>query len=441
MNNLEVLATLRSLLPAPCSKLDCLSRRSFAEHVAKATLGVSLLPNLLRGAEPENVSNKTLPGFGKAKNVIWLQMIGGMSHIDTLDPKSGDSKGPGEAIDTKAGYQLSSYLPTLAKNHSEKLAIIRSMTSKTGVHAAGQYVMRTGYEQRGTIKHPMLGAWAQQLLGVSSKNLPSSVCVGRGPDHGNGFFSAAFSPLPIHDPEAGLQYAQFDAPQETMTKRLALLNKVDAGFRAKFQDTNLKAYTDFYDDTLKLLSTEDLKAFRLTDEDKSAREKYGMTKFGQGCMLARRLIERNVRFVEVAYGSWDMHNDIGDAMEEKGGDLDTALSALLSDLEAKGLLSSTLVVLCSEFGRTPAINSRSGRDHHPKVFSTLLAGGPAKGGTVYGSSDKEGMAVADKQVSIQDFHTTVGHAMGMDVDQVIMSPSGRPFTVGDKGSVIQGVLA
>lgn len=424
----------------PIRSLDSISRRQFAEHVAKATLGVTLLPHLLKG-EAAAPSSKALPGFGKAKNVIWLQMIGGMSHIDTLDPKAGDSKGPGDPITTKAGYQLGAYLPTLAKDHSEKLAIIRSMSSKTGVHASGQYLMRTGYEQRGTIKHPILGAWAQELLGKSSQTLPSTVCVGRSPEHGNGFFSAAFSPLPIHDPEAGLQYAQFDAAPAIMSKRLALLNQVDAGFRAKFQDTNLKAYSDFYDDTLKLLSTEDLNAFRLTEEDSTVREKYGMNKFGQGCMLARRLVERGVRFIEVALGGWDMHNDIGDGMEDNGTILDTALAALLSDLQSRGLLESTLVVLCSEFGRSPKINSRNGRDHHPKVFSTLLAGGPAKGGTIYGSSDKEGSAPADKQITIQDFHSTIGHAMGMNVDQVIMSPSNRPFTVGDKGTVIAEVLA
>lgn len=435
MNAHETFATWRSLHPK-------LNRRAFAEHVARATLGVTLLPHLAGAAEPAAaVDPKTLRGFGKAKNVIWLQMIGGMSHIDTLDPKTGDSKGPGDPVTTKAGYQLGGFLPTLARDHSEKLAIIRSMTSKTGVHASGQYLMRTGYEQRGTVKHPTLGAWAQELLGKSSQSLPSSVCVGRGPEHGNGFFSAAYSPLPIHDPDAGLQYASFDVSQEVMSKRLALLNKVDASFRTKFHDSNLKAYTDFYDDTLKLLGTEDLNAFKLTDEPEAAREKYGKNKFGQGCMLARRLVERGVRFVEVAYGGWDMHNDIDDAMEEHGATLDTALSALLADLQAKGLLESTMVVLCSEFGRGPKINSRNGRDHHPKVFSTLLAGGPVKGGTIYGASDKEGNAPADKQTTIQDFHSTVGHAMGMNVNQVVMSPSSRPFTVGDKGVVIEDVFA
>jgi uncharacterized protein (DUF1501 family) len=427
---------------APFLSLDPVSRRSFTEHLAKTTLGVTLLPHLVPAADTAPAAdNNTMPGFGKAKNVIWLQMIGGMSHIDTLDPKTGESKGARDPIQTKADYQLGGYLPTLAKDHADKLAIIRSMTSKTGVHASGQYLMRTGYEQRGTIKHPVLGAWAQELLGKSSKTLPSSVCVNRGPEHGNGFFTAAFSPLPIHDPEAGLQYSTFTASADIMSKRLALLNKVDAGFRSKFQDSNLRAYSDFYDDTLKLLSSEDLNAFKLTDEKQDEREKYGMNKFGQGCMLARRLIERGVRFVEVTQGGWDMHNDIDDAMEENGTIIDTAISALLSDLQAKGMLANTLILLCSEFGRGPKINSRSGRDHHPKVFSTLLAGGPIKGGTIYGSSDKEGNSVADKMTTIQDFHSTVGHAMGMDVNQVVMSPSNRPFTVGDKGEVITAVLA
>jgi uncharacterized protein (DUF1501 family) len=419
----------------PFASLDPLSRRRFAESVAKAALGVSLLPHVGAAADTTpGVDNRSLPGFGRAKRVIWLQMLGGMSHIDTLDPKEGDTKGPGDPIATKAGYKLGGYLPTLARDHSDKLAIVRSMSSKTGVHADGQYVMRSGYDPRGTIKHPVLGAWAQQLLGKSSSSLPSTVCINRGPDHGNGFFPAAFSPLPIHDPDAGLQYAS--AETGSLGKRLGLLNRLDAGFRAKFQDTNLKAYSDFYDDTLKLLASEDLKAFQLEGEEEALREAYGRNKFGQGCLLARRLVENGVRFVEVAYGGWDMHNDIDDGMADQGANLDAGLSALLGDLQSRGLLADTLVVLCSEFGRSPKINSRNGRDHHPKVFSTLLAGGPVKGGTIYGASDKDGVAPADRQVTIQDFHSTVGHAMGLDVNEIVMSPSNRPFTVGDKGQVI-----
>ncbi len=429
-------------MKSPFLRLDPLSRRSFVERVAKASFGVTLLPFALKAGETDKLNGDVhkLPGFGKAKNVIWLQMIGGMSHIDTFDPKTGETKGSSTAVKSKGGFELSGYLPKLAAQ-GDKLTLIRSMTSKTGVHAAGQYVIRTAFEQRGTVSHPILGAWAQKILGPSHKTLPSSVCINRGPDHGNGFFSAAYSPLPLHDPEAGLQYASGDASSELLQKRLALLNKMDASFRNKFQDMNLKSYTEFYDDTLKLLTSSDLRAFKLDDEPSVQRDKYGQNKFGQGCMLARRLIEHGVRFVEVAYGGWDMHNDIDNAMDDKGTVLDTAVSALIQDLEAKGLLNSTLIVVCSEFGRTPKINGRSGRDHYPKVFSTMLAGGGVKGGYVHGSSDKEGKEVADKQTSIPDFHSTIGHAMGMDVDQVVMSNSGRPFTVGDKGKVVVDVFA
>ena len=420
---------------------DSLTRRAFAEHVAKTALGVTIIPSMLRGAGTTGLDNTKLPGFGKAKRVIWMQMEGGMSHIDTLDPKEGDTKGPKDAIKTKAGYILGGYFPKLAAEQSDKLTIIRSMTSKTGVHAAGQYVMRTAYEQRGTIKHPILGAWAQKLLGPSHKTLPSSVCINRNPGHGNGFFPAAFSPLPVGNPETGIQFAQFRTSSDVIDKRMALLNKVDAEFRGKFHDSNLKSYGDFYDNTMQLLKGEELKAFQIADEPADLRAKYGQSDLGQGCLLARRLIEHGIRFVEVASGGWDMHTDLGNRMEEKGTALDTALSALLGDLASRGLLESTLVVLCSEFGRTPEVTGDGGRNHYPKVFSTLLAGAGVKGGFIYGSSDARGATVADKQATIQDFHSTIGHVMGMNVDEVVMSPSNRPFTVGDKGSVLTDVLA
>jgi hypothetical protein len=424
----------------PFLKDDLISRRLFAERIAQATLGVTLMPIALKAEEKLNGDVKSLPGFGKAKNIIWLQMIGGMSHIDTFDPKHGETKGPKTPVKTKADFELGGALPQLAAI-GDKISLIRSMSSKTGVHAAGQYLMRVAYEQRGTIKHPTIGAWAQSLLGPSHKTLPSSVCVNRGPDHGNGFFGASYSPLPIHDPEAGLQYARGDASAELLGKRLTLLNKLDSSFRGKFQDMNLKSYSEFYDNTLQLLTSEDLKAFSIADESADIRAKYGKSKLGQGCLLARRLIEHGVRSVEVAYGSWDMHNEIGNALDDKGTALDTALSALIQDLESRGLFQSTIIAVCSEFGRTPKINGRNGRDHYPKVFSTLLAGGGIKGGFVHGASDKDGREVADKQATIQDFHSTIGHALGMDVDQVVMSPSGRPFTVGDKGKIIKEMFA
>lgn len=425
------------------NQLDSISRRTFCERWAKATLGVTILHGTARhalSAETAAVTPASGPGFGKAKNVIFLQMIGGMTHIDTLDPKDGATQGPKAPIKTKADFQLGGTMENLAKQ-ADKISIIRSMTSKTGVHASGQYLIRTGYEQRGTIQHPNIGAWAQHFKGPSHKTLPSSVCVNRQPNAGNGFFPASFSPLPILDPDAGLQYSQSDASPEVLQKRLAMLDKLDAGFRERFQTAGVKSYTQFYEKTVAIMSSTDLEAFQLSDEPAALREKYGQNKFGQGCLLARRLVEKGIRYIEVAKGGWDMHNNIEEGLEEHGAELDVALSALLEDLKERGLLESTLVVLCSEFGRGPKINGNAGRDHHPKVFSTLLAGGGVKGGFVYGASDKEGMAVADKQTSPQDFLSTIGWSLGLPIDEVVMSPSNRPFTVGDKGKPVMDVFA
>ncbi len=412
-----------------------LTRRAFVERLAQTTLGVTVLHGVSRPA----FANEATAG-GKAKNVIFLQMVGGMTHIDTLDPKEGPTQGPKAPLKTNAGFMLGGTMENLAQ-HADKLTIIRSMTSKTGVHAAGQYVIRTGYEQRGTIKHPSLGAWAQHFKGISHKTLPSSVCVNRQPNNGNGFFPASFSPLPILDPEAGLQNSAVEVTPDVFGKRMALLEKLDSGFRNRFQTAGVKSYTEFYENTVRIMSSDDLKAFSIADEPAALREKYGNGKLGLGCLLARRLIERGIRYVEVAGGGWDMHNNIDEELEDKGAELDVALSALLTDLKERGLLDSTLVVLCSEFGRGPKINGNGGRDHHPKVFSTLLAGGGVKGGFVYGSSDKGGFEVADKGVSIQDFLSTIGLAMGLPIDEVAMSPSNRPFTVGDKGKPVLEVFA
>jgi hypothetical protein len=328
----------------------------------------------------------------------------------------------------------------LAKQ-ADKISIIRSMHSKTGVHAAGQYLIRTGYEQRSTIKHPALGAWAQHFKGPSHKTLPASVCVNRQPNNGNGFFPASFSPLPILDPDAGLQNSKAEVNATTFDKRMSLLDKLDSGFRDRFKTFGVTSYTEFYENTVKLMGSKDLEAFSIADEPSELREKYGKGKFGQGCLLARRLIEKGVRCVEVASGGWDMHNDIDNALDDRGAEMDKALAALLEDLSQRGILDSTIVVLCSEFGRGPKMNDRGGRDHHPKAFSTLLAGGGIKKGFIYGSSDKGGFEVADKAATVQDFLSTIGHAMGLPVDEVAMSPSNRPFTVGDKGVVIPELFA
>ena len=429
-------------------RLNDHSRRQFMMNTAKTALGVSLLPGIaskMAAAEGASVSGPGTPGFGKAKHVIFLWMNGGMTHLDTFDPKTGATKGPGEQIKAKAeGIDyLGSYLPKLAENAS-KLSIIRSMSSKTGVHESGTYIMKTGYEPRTTIVHPCMGVWGTHFLGkIKDKTLPDSVIVNSGSAYpGAGFFPPAMSPIPISNPETGLQNIKPTTENDSLFgKRISLMNEFDTSFRKKFQTEDVKAYTEFYDETLKLMKSEDLKAFDLTLESAETREKYGRTSFGQGCLLARRLVESGVRFVEVQMGGWDMHNTIDNGMTSNGATLDNGFAALLQDLEAKGLLESTLVVLGSEFGRTPDINENDGRDHYPLAYSTVFAGGGAKRGFAYGATDKEGRRPADKQTSPQDFLATIGHAMGLPVDEVVMSPSNRPFTVGDKGVPVVDIFA
>lgn len=419
-------------------KLDPFSRREFMLRTAKTALGVSVLSGL--DNEVFGASEPAPGGVGgKAKSVIYLYMDGGMSHIDTFDPKTGSTKGYKDPISCSgADMQLGGYMENMAK-HGDKLCIVRSMTSKTGVHEAGNYIMHTGYDQRGTVLHPTLGSWAQHFKGRSHPTLPSSVLIGSGSANA-GFFAPALSPVPISNPEVGLQNSKANVSDDMFKKRVALMNEFDTAFREKFKSSEVKAYTEFYDETMNLLTSKDLAAFDLTQEKESTRDMYGRG-FGQGCLLARRLVQNGIRFVEVRCGGWDMHNYIDEGMGRVGNILDKAFSALLTDLQANGMLDSTMVVLGSEFGRTPDINENNGRDHYPKVFSTVFAGGGVKSGYIHGSSDAEGREVADKQVTVQDFIATIGAAMGLPVAEVVMSPSGRPFTVGDRGKVVADIFA
>ncbi len=428
------------------NRLSDVSRRQFMLRTAKTALGVSLLPtgsSLLRAA---GTTGPGTPGFGKAKNVIFLWMNGGMTHIDTWDPKDGPTKGPTDPIKAESGSgnmdRLGGTMTKMAKL-ANKFSIIRSMTSKTGAHEAGTYIMKTGYEPRGTVVHPAMGAWASHFLGrIKGVTLPDSVVVNAGNSFpGAGFFPTTMSPVPISNPESGLQNIKPTTSDDQFKKRLSLSDEFDASFRKKFQSEDVKSYSEFYDETMKLMKSEDLKAFDLTQESAATRDKFGRNNFGQGALLARRLVQSGVRFVEVQSGGWDMHNTIDGALGTTGASMDTVFAALIEDLMSNGLFESTMIVMGSEFGRTPDINENDGRDHYPLAYSTVFAGGGVKGGFVYGSTDKEGRRVADKQVTPQDFLATIGHGMGLPVDEVVMSPSNRPFTVGDKGVPVTDIFA
>ncbi|HYG76694.1 MAG TPA: DUF1501 domain-containing protein [Planctomycetota bacterium] len=418
--------------------LDTITRRSFAERCALAAFGLTILPSFAASnVRAEEVAKG--PGFGKAKNIIWLRLQGGLSHIDTFDPKEGKSQGPAKALSTKAGFQVTDYLPKTAAI-ADKICVLRSMTAKVGVHADAAYIMRTGYEKRGTITHPAMGAWCQHYLGQSHKTLPSSVCINMPAGSGNGYFPATYSPLPILDPDAGLQHSRSKEGVARLESRLDIMNELDRDFRAKFPDPSVAAYNDFYENTLRLMKSSDLKAFDVSAESDKMRDSYGRNKFGQGCLLARRLVENGVRFIEVESKGWDMHKGLEKDMEEKMPPFDQAFSALVSDLESRGLLASTLVAVTTEFGRKPNFDG-DGRGHHPPAFSLVLSGGGVKGGYVHGATDKLGAEPSDKPMKPGDFHATVGWAAGLPLEKPATAPNGRPFTVGNKGKPALEIFA
>ncbi|MEI7781996.1 MAG: DUF1501 domain-containing protein [Planctomycetota bacterium] len=417
-----------------------LARREAFGHIARATLGVGLVPALAH-----QLAAAANPGSGHAKNIIYLMMQGAMSHLDTFDPKPGrEEQGETKPIQTKTpGLLFGQSLAKLA-GLSDRLAVIRSLSTETGAHEQGQYLMRTSYPLINSIRHPAFGSWAVHALGRISKDLPGYVLVGNGNDHpGAGFLDPSLTPVPVADPMKGLENTRRPGylSEENFTRRLSLAERIDRDFKQRYAGRQLDAYNQLYKDAVRLMGSVDLQAFDLARETPEVRERYGDSTVGLGCLLARRLVEAGVRCVEVEFGGWDMHRDVFDEMDEKGTQLDRAMGTLLEDLEQRGLLSSTLVVLATEFGRTPLINENAGRDHHPGVFSCVLAGAGVQGGAVHGASDERGFRPDKDPVSVADFNTTIAAACGLPFDKEFHAPNGRPFKIGGGGKPITAVLA
>ncbi|MEM1441661.1 MAG: DUF1501 domain-containing protein, partial [Verrucomicrobiota bacterium] len=385
-------------------------------------LSVPFLPRNLKAEEG-----------GKAKNLIYIYLSGGMTHLDTFDPKRGDVMGNTETIDTVVdNMKMGQHLTGLAQQ-ADKLAVINSMFSTNGAHEQGQYIMRTGYEKRATIVHPTIGPWAQRLLGKQNEVLPDSVLIGQSTSNA-GFMDPALSPLPIANPSGGVPNTDLIVEGDRFTRRMEMAQKLGNQFTEKFKYSGPESYVEYYKQANQLLNSNELSAFDISNEPNAG--EYGTGRLGQGCLLARKLVENGVRVVEVVSGGWDMHVDVEGGTRNKLPEMDKAVSALLKDLESRGLLETTLVAIGTEFGRTPDINMNSGRDHYPAAYSCVLAGGGVNGGTVYGATDGQGKKVKSDPVTPEDFIATIGYGMGLNLEETVYSPSQRPFTFGDKGKPV-----
>ncbi len=410
------------------------SRRCFIKNSITGFLGLVAMQHFSSSgsAQLEDV----LP---RAKHCIVLFMNGGASQIDTFDPKPGSKNGgPFAAIPTSVeGIQVSEHLPQIAEQ-VHHLSIIRSMVSREGNHERARYLLHTGYAPGGAVRHPTLGSLTSYYLDDSLSDLPNCVNI-NAPTYSGGFLGAAHDPFVINDPMRSMEDFSYPAQMDThrFRARLKMLRAIEEDFIAKRIGRSTEAHEAVYKKADQLINSPKIDAFQLNDEPLAVREAYGMNKFGQGCLMARRLVEAGVKFVEVSLDGWDTHQNNFERTKELLNVVDPAFSTLLKDLSERDVLDETIVLWLGEFGRTPRINDNDGRDHHTTGWSAVVAGGGTRGGQVIGSTNKNGTQVVSGAVGVPDLFASLCFALAINADEENYSRSGRPIRVVDDGSVIE----
>jgi hypothetical protein len=416
-----------------------MNRRGFIQ--SGTVFGITL-PSLLANQAKE----------AKARSLIHIYLPGGMATQEAWDPKPFsplEYRGPFSAIDTNVtGLRFSETMKDMAKV-ADKITVIHSMTHGEAAHDRGTQNMFTGYKPSPALKYPSFGAVVSHELGTR-KDMPPYICIPKLPNpHANaGYLSPAYGPFGLGSDPASADFKVRDIAlpdgisEERFLKRRSLLGIIDSGFNNVESSKQLEAMNSFYQDAYGMISSPRARAaFDINKEKDKTKRKYGENTAGMRMLMARRLIESGVRLVTLTYGGWDHHNNILKSFGDKNGpELDRALAALLTDLDDRGLLDETLVMVSSEFGRTPKINTNAGRDHWPRVFSTVLAGGGVKRGYVYGASDALATEPEDSPVTVMDFASTIYHQLGIDPHKRLMAPGSRPVDIVNNGKIITDIL-
>lgn len=415
-----------------------LGRRSFLAGGLGALVSARLLQyQAIQAATPQGA------GKGEPMSCILLWMNGGPSHLDTWDPKPKTSAGgPFRAIDTKTpSLQVCEHLPRLAEM-TDHLCVIRSMTSKEGNHDRARYLAHTGYAPSVTLQHPSLGSWVSHELGARDTEMPHFVCI-RGGAVGAGFLGVDHAPLVVQEPNEGLRnlHRAKNVDELRFQQRHQALALLQEGFERQTQRPEIADLTKVHGKARRLMASTSARAFDLEAEPTKVRQAYGNTPFGQGCLMARRLVEAGARFVELTLDGWDTHVDNFSAVKSLCNELDPAFATLLRELHQRDLARRTLVVWMGEFGRTPKITPQDGRDHHPLAWTCVLAGGRTRRGYVHGVTDAAGEKVVANPVTIPDLFATLATLMAIDPNTEVMSPVGRPIAISDKGRVVAPLLS
>jgi uncharacterized protein (DUF1501 family) len=418
-------------------RADTIDRRTLLRVGASAVFGALVARSV--GSRAAFAAAAPTPKKGA---VILLWLNGGPSHVDTFDPKPGKpTGGPFKAIKTRApAIQLAEHFPLLAER-ADRVALVRSMSSKEGNHARAQYYVHTGYAPNPTVVHPSLGGWVSARGSEPDAELPEFVSIG-GPSFGAGFLGVQNGPFVLQ--KAGAPPADVARPpgvdEARFARRRAALGAMEDSFGGATGDPKVTGRREVYAKAVRLMQAPKLDAFDVSSEPEAVRKAYGDTDFGRGCLVARRLVERGVRFVEVVLDGWDTHQNNFDRVKHLAETLDPAFAALLDELGARHLLGSTLVGCMGEFGRTPHVNANDGRDHWPQAWTAVLAGAGVRGGTVHGATDDEGAKPVGQGTSVPDLLATMATAIGLDPGHTEMSPAGRPISLTDDGQVLRSVL-
>lgn len=403
-----------------------MTRRRMLGISSATLLGMPIAQMLARAGETKKA---------KCEHVILFWNGGGMSHIDTWDPKPGRPvAGEFDPIKTSAdGIQISSIFPTVAKQ-MHQAALIRSIAGTNGAHGRASYQLQTSYNQSGNLIHPGIGSIVvheKERMG----DLPSFITIS-GNARRAGYLGQRCEAYYVGRPGEKDPYLAFPTGINNVrgNKRLDILKQINLRKQAKLGAKELKAVDTATREAVNLMRSPALKSFELEKENPKTLARYGDTDFGRGALLARKLVETGVRFVQINRGGFDTHNNNFPAMENHGLTMDPALASLIEDLAAIGKLESTMVIMLSEFGRTPRINNNAGRDHHARCFSCFMAGGGIKGGQVIGKSDEDAMMPAERPVNPHDLHASICHAMGIDHNKEVETPLGRPMRLISEGA-------
>jgi hypothetical protein len=389
---------------------------------------------------------------GAAKSVIHIFLPGGLAQHESFDPKPNapiEYRGPFGTVKTKIDGEFFGETMKNTAEVADKLTIIRSMTHGEAAHERGTHNMFTGYRPSPALQYPSFGSIVSHELGTRN-NLPPYVCVPSVPNEyaGSGYLSSAYGPFALgSDPTSkGFSVRDLQMPQGVDEKRFdrrrSLLQTVDEHFKSMEKSDDLDAMDSFYQKAYALISSKDAReAFNLAAEPDAMKDTYGRNTAGQRMLMARRLVEGGVRFVSLTYGGWDHHANIANAFKRQMTDFDTAFAALIKDLEQRKMLDSTLVMVSSEFGRTPKVNKDAGRDHWPRVFSVVLAGGGIKRGMIYGSSDSTGGEPNTDPMMVEDLSATLYNQIGINPNKRLVAPGNRPIDIVRGGKPVKEILA